>query len=68
MRPVVVIEPPGNRDDNLRSFSDDLICDMDCTVHLDVLFCVRVRVGCDDGAVLRVCYDLCPMWMCAASA
>ena len=42
MRPVVVIEPPGNRDDNLRSFSDDLICDMDCTVHLDVEICACV--------------------------
>ena len=34
--PAVVIEPPGNRDDSLRHFTDDLICDMDCTVHLDV--------------------------------
>ena len=42
MRPVVVIEPPGNRDDNLRRFSDDLICDMDCSKHLDVEICACV--------------------------
>ena len=52
--PAVVIEPPGNRDDSLRRFTDDLICDMDCTVHLDVLFCVRVRVGCARARIGRV--------------